>query len=99
MTLPAVCVPKANGQNPSDTAAADPEEEPPGVWAALAGLVVGPGWLPANSVVTVLPRTTAPAARARATAAESDLGRCPAQIGEPYAVGVPAVSSTSLTPS
>jgi len=29
------------------------------VWAALCGLVVGPGWRLANSVVTVLPRITA----------------------------------------
>jgi hypothetical protein len=52
----------------------------------------------ANSVVTVLPITTAPAARAQATAAASARGRCPAQIGEPYSLGMSAVSSTSFTP-
>ena len=80
---PAVCVPKASGAMQSATAAAEPEEEPPGVCAGSCGLAVAPGWRVANSVVTVLPITTAPAARAAATAAESPRGRCPAQIGDP----------------
>ena len=40
---PAVCVPKAIGTMPSATAAAEPLDEPPGVWAGLCGLAVGPG--------------------------------------------------------
>ncbi len=60
--------------------------------------MVGPGLRVANSVVTVLPMTTAPAARAQATGAESALGCQLVQIGEPYWLGMSAVSSTSLTP-
>ncbi len=55
------------------TAAAEPEEEPPGVCAVFHGLRVGPGSKYANSVVCVLPRMTAPAARSRATAAASSV--------------------------
>ena len=99
MTLPAVWVPKAKGKKKSATPAAEPEEEPPGVWAGLAGLAVGPGLRVANSVVTVLPMTAAPAARAAATAAASARGRQPCQMGEPYSLGISAVSSTSFTPS
>src|SRR5436190_5119790 len=96
MTLPAVCVPNARGKNPSATPAADPDDEPPGVWRGLAGLVVGPGVALANSVVAVLPTTTAPAFRARTTAAASARGRWLDQIGDPYSVGMSAVSKTSL---
>ena len=39
------------------------------------------------TIVTVLPITTPPAARVHATLAASANGRCPAQIGEPYALG------------
>src|SRR5579883_1247033 len=98
MTLPAVWVPKASGKKKSATPAAEPLEEPPGVWARLIGLAVGPGVRVANSVVTVLPTTAAPAARAQATAAASARGRQPRQIGEPYSLGISAVSSTSFTP-
>ena len=52
---------------PAATAAADPLDEPPGVCAGLWGFTVGPGWVVANSVVTVFPKTTAPAARKRET--------------------------------
>ena len=54
-------VPKASGTMPSATAAAEPLDEPPGVCAGLCGLAVLPGVKQANSVVTVLPRTIAPA--------------------------------------
>src|SRR6516225_4495868 len=72
---PAVCEPKARGTIQSATAAPDPDDDPPGVCSGLRGLHVGPGWKVANSVVTVLPRTTAPAARARATLEASAIGR------------------------
>ena len=97
--LPAVCVPKASGKKPAATPAAEPEDEPPGVKAGLCGLVVGPGWRVANSVVTVLPITTAPSLRANATQAASERGRQPSQIGELLPVGMPATLSTSFTPS
>ena len=78
MTEPPVWVPSASGSMQSATAAAEPEDEPPGVCAALCGLVVGPGGWVANSVLTVLPNTSAPAPRASATQAASAAGRCPA---------------------
>ncbi len=72
-------MPKASGTWPSATAAAEPEDEPPGVCAALCGLVVGPGWRLANSVVTVLPRMTALAVRQSATQAASPNGTLPCE--------------------
>src|SRR5437870_6284288 len=75
---PTVWVPKASGTMKSATAAAEPLEEPPGVCAGLCGLVVFPnGTRLANSVVTVLPNSTAPAARLSATHAASAVGRLP----------------------
>ena len=56
-------------------AAAEPADEPPGVWAVFHGFRVGAGSRYANSVVTVLPTMIAPAARSRATAVESTAGR------------------------
>ena len=75
---PAVWVPSASGTVPAPTAAAEPDDDPPGVRDGSWGLVVGPGWNPANSVVTVLPSTTAPASRSRATQVASALGWLPA---------------------
>src|SRR6185437_1814419 len=98
MMLPAVWVPNANGKKPAATPAAEPLLEPPGVRRGSCGWVVGPGVRTANSVVTVLPITTPPAARAQAIAAASARGRYSRQIGEPYSLGMSAVSSTSLTP-
>jgi hypothetical protein len=56
---------------PAATAAAEPLDEPPGVCAVLCGLQVGPAWVVANSVLTVLPKITAPAARKRDTTVAS----------------------------
>ncbi len=36
-------MPRASGQKPAATAAAEPLDEPPGVWPGLPGLRVGPG--------------------------------------------------------
>lgn len=59
--LPTVCVPKATGTWKSATAAADPDDEPPGVLLASWGLRVrGPSVVAANSVVSVFPRSRAP---------------------------------------
>jgi hypothetical protein len=63
---------------PAATAAALPLEEPPGVRRGSRGCTVRAGTMVANSVVTVLPRITAPAARAAATQAASHAGRWPA---------------------
>ena len=78
MTEPAVWVPSATSTMPVATAATEPLDEPPGVWVTRCGLVVGPGWTTANSVVTVLPSATAPAARSCATTPASARGRYPA---------------------
>ena len=56
------------------TAAADPLDEPPGVWSGWCGLRVAAGWVWANSVVALLPSTRPPAARSRATQAASVRG-------------------------
>ncbi len=63
ITEPPVCVPSASGTCPSATAAAEPEDEPPGVCVPRSGFFVLPGVRTASSVVTVLPRMTAPASR------------------------------------
>ena len=78
MIEPPTCVPNAVGTIREATAAAEPEEEPPGVRDGSNGLVVAPGCDPPSSAVTVLPRTTAPAARSAHTAALSFVGKLPA---------------------
>ena len=55
ITDPLVCVPIAPSTCPAATAAAEPDDEPPGVCRAFHGFFVLPGWKYANSVVTVLP--------------------------------------------
>ena len=77
ITEPAVWVPNAIGAMPAATAAAEPDEEPPGVCAGLCGLRVAAGTIEANSVVTVLPSTMPPARRVNATAVASARGRYP----------------------
>ena len=77
MIEPPTCVPIAAGIIRAPTAAAEPEEEPPGVRDGSNGLVVGPGWEPPISAVTVLPKITAPAWRNAQTAALSRLGKLP----------------------
>ena len=62
MIDPAVCVPTASGTWKSATAAADPDDDPPGVCSGWRGLRVFPGPKKASSVVTVLPSMMAPAA-------------------------------------
>ena len=70
---PPPSLPWATGTNPAATAAAEPPEEPPGVWSSSHGLRVGPvcrgsvvGRIP-NSAMFVVPMTTKPAARSRRT--------------------------------
>ena len=43
MTEPFVCVPTARGTMCAATAAAEPLDEPPGVWSGLWGFLVLPG--------------------------------------------------------
>jgi len=77
ITEPAVCVPSANGAMCAATAAADPLDEPPGVWSRPRGLRVAPGVKFASSAVTVLPNTQPPALRSAATQAASAAGTWP----------------------
>ena len=84
---------------PVATAAAEPLEDPPGVCAGLCGFRVLPGARTANSVVTVLPMITAPAARSIATTLASRDGVRPAQSTDPFSVGISAVSMMSLMPT
>ena len=90
-------MPSAAVTMPAPTAAAEPLLDPPGVRAVSCGLRVAPkGCAMANSVVTVLPRMIAPAARSAATEAESFCERQPSNSGEPNCVGMSAVSIISL---
>ena len=83
---------------PEPTAAAEPLDEPPGVRVPSCGFcVLCQGCEAANSVVVVLPMMTAPASRNARTAAESRRVTVPSHIGEPWPVGMSAVSITSLT--
>src|SRR5262245_6737411 len=84
---------------PAATAAAEPLLDPPGVRAGSQGLRVPRGSVAANSVVTVLPRMTAPASRRAATAAASRPEDQPSNNGEPISVGISAVSIMSFTPT
>jgi hypothetical protein len=60
---PTTWVPRAAGTMPQATAAAEPLLDPPGVRSRSHGLRVPRGSVAANSVVTTLPRITAPASR------------------------------------
>jgi hypothetical protein len=96
---PRVCVPSASRTIPAATAAADPLDEPPGVCARFQGFTVGPGWRQANSVVTVLPSTVPPKSLIFETIQASVSGTCPANTGDPFSVGIPAVAIMSLIPT
>ena len=71
MVDPPVWLPSASGSTPAATAAAEPADEPPGVRPGAAGLRVAVGCRKANSVVVVLPATSAPARRSAATTGAS----------------------------
>src|SRR5271168_4573665 len=95
---PITCVPSAALTMPAATAAAEPLDDPPGVCAVFHGLRVPRGSEAANSVVTVLPKITAPASRSARTLAASFSERQPANSGEPISVGISTVSIMSLIP-
>src|ERR1051325_9851559 len=96
---PTTWVPSATGTMPEATAAAEPLLDPPGVRSRSHGLRVPRGSVAANSVVTTLPRITAPASRNAATLAASRPLRQPINRGDPCSVGISAVSIMSLMPS
>src|SRR6185436_4371199 len=99
MVEPLVWLPSASGTMLAPTAAAEPLEDPPGVCSALCGLRVLPGWKYAHSVVTVLPRTMAPAARSIFTTAASLRGVRPLCSAQPFSVGMSPVSMMSFRPT
>src|SRR5216683_544829 len=98
MVEPITCVPSAVLTMPAATPAAEPLLDPPGVRRRSCGLRVPRGSVEANSVVTVFPTITAPASRSAATLAPSRSERKPANSGEPFSVGMSAVSMMSLMP-
>src|SRR5688572_24942720 len=97
--------PVATGTTPAATAADDPPLEPPGVRARFHGFRVVPNrWFFVNAVEPnsgrfVLPIGMAPAARARATCVESRSATLVRSGCEPYVVGKPPRSSSSLIPN
>ena len=82
----------------SATAAADPDEEPPGVHSRLFGFFVFPGADRANSVVTHLPNIMISFSRNNFTRWASSLGFLPTQVFEPFSVGKSLVSIMSFIP-
>src|SRR5215218_672067 len=99
--LPPVSDPIAAVAEPTDTAAAEPPEDPPGILLGSQGLRAG--WLTtpaANSCVTVLPITMPPARRSISTEVESSVAALArARDFELHFVGEPATSKMSLMPS
>src|SRR5437764_1438874 len=96
MVEPITCVPSPALIIPAATPAAEPLLDPPGVRRRSCGLRVPRGSVAANSVVTVLPRITAPASRNATTLAASRSERQPANSGEPCSVGRSAITETRL---
>ncbi len=100
---PPPSVPTVSGPIPEATAAVLPPEEPPGVFFGFQGLRVMPvsalsvtPFQP-NSGVVVLPKSTAPASRRRATAGASSFhGPLGSTVFEPRSVGQPFVRMMSL---
>ena len=100
---PPPSVPTVSGPMPAATAAAPPPEEPPGVIFGFQGLRVMPvsglsvtPFQP-NSGVVVLPSSTAPCSRRRATTGASSFhGPFGSTVFEPRRVGQPRVRSRSL---
>src|SRR5215469_14481688 len=90
-TDPTVCVPMAAGHMRAATAAADPLLDPPGVYSRFQGLRVGPGSRFAKTVVTVFPRTIAPASFSFVTACASSAGTKSSKRAEPIVVLSPFV--------
>src|SRR5215510_5608910 len=99
MVEPYVCDPSAPGHRPAATAAAEPLLEPPGVCSRFHGLRVGPGAKKANSVETVLPIVSAPAALSAVTLAASGPASSAGGKRLPPRVSKPSTWKMSLTPT
>jgi hypothetical protein len=99
ITDPCVCDPTAYGTIPQATAAADPDDDPPGVWLSRCGFLVGAESKYANDVVWVFPAISAPLSRSSLTSPESSCaGPASANNRDPCLVGIPATSKMSLIP-
>ena len=83
---PAVCVPSASGTCASATAAAEPDDEPPGVRSRIVRIARLARAEERQFRRTVLPKMTAPAARSAVTT-RIRCGRRPAKTGVPFSVG------------
>ena len=105
-TDPPVSVPRAKSQSPFETAAAEPDDDPPEIRSGAAPLIGLPkcAFWPfienASSSVTVLPTIRAPASSSFWTVGAvlvliPDMAR---SSGCPPPVGKPATSNKSLTP-
>ena len=90
---PPVSDPMAMKHIPAATAAPEPPDDRPGLRRTSHGFRTGGKSTPqAASLITVLPRSTAPASRKRAQAVESDDGIRSMKTWEPLRVGTPTVS-------
>ena len=98
MVDPPPWLPRAAGTMPAATAAAEPLDDPPGVRLESKGLSVGPERPAANSVVTVLPKMTAPPRRKAPMQAASRPDCQPSKRGLFIWVGISAVSMMSFAP-
>src|SRR5262245_16280921 len=95
---PPVSDPSEPTVSPAASAAPEPDDEPPGMWARFHGLRAGskrwPGnWIPkAYSWVMSLPSITQPADCRRVTHVESSVGTQSASTAEPAVVRIPRVA-------
>ena len=107
MIDPSVSVPTASETKPAETAAPEPEEDPPALCACRHGFAVSPPTADhplvdllerifAHSERLVAPMMFAPAARNRDTIAESRSTGYPARASEPAVPGRPTASILSL---
>src|SRR6185295_2392788 len=101
--LPPLSVPKPSGDPPKATIAASPPLEPPGVRPRSHGLFVrrNSGLSHSLNHIScgrfVLPSSTAPAARSRATSTASASAGRPLSASTPIVVSTPATSKHSFT--
>ena len=99
MTEPTVCVPSATGTMPAATAAAEPEEEPPGVCSGLRGLRVVRGCEGGKLGRHRLAQDDGAGAAQRRDAGGIRVGWRPLRARQPFSVGMSAVSMMSLMPT